>query len=100
MAIGVKKNHIFQGIIYSQPRHKSCKVANLEYRTICKELWRLLSPSPNGGVEPNQAVGPGVPELLQDASDARLAFPLPASAKEMHAGSAASEISSDMGLAG
>ena len=56
LAIGVKNDHIFQGIIYGQPRHplmlrainhafsKSIlsKVANLEYMIFCKELWRLL----------------------------------------------------------
>ena len=56
LSIGIKNDHIFQGIIYGQPRDplmlrainhafsKSVlsKVANLEYMIFCKELWRLL----------------------------------------------------------
>ena len=56
MAIGIKKDHIFQGIIYGQPRHPLfmraiahafskeifAKIANLEYMIFCKALWRFL----------------------------------------------------------
>ena len=56
MAIGIKRDHIFQGIIYGQPRHPLfmraiahasskeifTKVANLEYMIFCKALWRFL----------------------------------------------------------
>ena len=56
MAIGVKKDHIFQGIIYGQPRHPLfmraiahafskdifARIANLEYMIFCKALWKFL----------------------------------------------------------
>ena len=56
MAIGIKKDHIFQGIIYGQPRHPLfmraiahafskdifAKIANLEYMIFCKALWKFL----------------------------------------------------------
>ncbi|CAE7669811.1 unnamed protein product [Symbiodinium microadriaticum] len=56
MAIGIKKDHIFQGIIYGQPRHSLfmraiapafskevlSKVANLDYMIFCKALWKFL----------------------------------------------------------
>ena len=56
MAIGIKRDHIFQGIIYGQPRHPLfmraiahafskdifSKIANLEYMIFCKALWRFL----------------------------------------------------------
>ena len=56
MAIGLKRDHIFQGIIYGQPRHPLfmraiahafskeifAKIANLEYMIFCKALWRFL----------------------------------------------------------
>ena len=56
MAIGIKKDHIFQGIIYGQPRHPLfmraiahafskdifARVANLEYMIFCKALWKFL----------------------------------------------------------
>ncbi|CAE7252291.1 unnamed protein product [Symbiodinium sp. CCMP2456] len=56
MGIGQRGDHIFQGIIYGQPKHPlllqaikhsfsrrilSC-IANREYMVFCKELWRLL----------------------------------------------------------
>ncbi|CAE7450992.1 unnamed protein product [Symbiodinium microadriaticum] len=56
MAIGIKKDHIFQGIIYGQPKHPLfmraiahafskdifAKIANLEYMIFCKALWKFL----------------------------------------------------------
>ncbi|OLQ12816.1 hypothetical protein AK812_SmicGene3231 [Symbiodinium microadriaticum] len=56
MAIGVKRDHIFQGTIYGQPKHPLfmraiahafakeifSKIANLEYMIFCKALWRFL----------------------------------------------------------
>ena len=56
MAIGVKRDHIFQGIIYGQPKHPLfmraiahafskdilAKIANLEYMIFCKALWKFL----------------------------------------------------------
>ncbi|CAE7771885.1 unnamed protein product, partial [Symbiodinium microadriaticum] len=56
MAIGIKKDHIFQGIIYGQPRHPLfmraiahafskdifARIANLEYMIFCKALWKFL----------------------------------------------------------
>ncbi|CAE7270546.1 unnamed protein product [Symbiodinium sp. KB8] len=53
---GIKKDHIFQGIIHGQPKHPLfmraiahafskeifTKVANLEYMIFCKALWRFL----------------------------------------------------------
>ena len=50
MAIGIKKDHIFQGIIYGQPKHPLfmraiahafskdifARIANLEYMIFCK----------------------------------------------------------------
>ena len=56
MGIGQRGDHIFQGIIYGQPKHPlllaaikhafsrrilAC-VANREYMVFCKELWKLL----------------------------------------------------------
>ncbi|CAE7231394.1 unnamed protein product, partial [Symbiodinium sp. CCMP2456] len=57
MAIGLKQNHIFQGIIYGKPGHPLMKmaiqhafggrvrtaVANLEYMIFCKYLWATLA---------------------------------------------------------
>ena len=56
MAIGIKKDHISQGIIYGQPKHALfmraiahafskdifAKIANLEYMIFCKALWKFL----------------------------------------------------------
>ena len=59
MAIGIKRDHIFQGVIYGQPRHPvfmraiaaiahafskdvMSRVANLEYMIFCKTLRKLL----------------------------------------------------------
>ena len=56
MAIGIKQDHIFQGIIYGQPRHPLfmraiahafskdifARIANLEYMIFCKALWKFL----------------------------------------------------------
>ena len=56
MAIGIKKDHIFQGIIYGQPRHPLfmraiahafskdifARIANIEYMIFCKALWKFL----------------------------------------------------------
>ena len=56
MAIGVKKDHIFQGIIYGQPKHPLfmraiahafskdifARIANIEYMIFCKALWKFL----------------------------------------------------------
>ena len=56
MAIGIKRDHIFQGIIYGQPKHPLfmraiahafskdifSKIANLEYMIFCKALWKFL----------------------------------------------------------
>ena len=56
MAIGIKRDHIFQDIIYGQPKHPLfmraiahafseeifTKIANLEYMIFCKALWRFL----------------------------------------------------------
>ena len=82
MAIGVKGDHIFQGIIYGQPRHplmlaainhafsKSIlsRVANLEYMIFCKELWRLLGQDLGRHPQPgwNQSRHYGPVYLLQE----------------------------------
>ena len=56
MAIGIKKDHIFQGIIYGQPKHPLfmraiahafskdifARIANIEYMIFCKALWKFL----------------------------------------------------------
>ena len=56
MAIGVKADHIFQGIIYGRPNHPLLRQAiqhafgrqvfaakaNLEYMIFCKFLWEVL----------------------------------------------------------
>ena len=57
MAIGIKRDHMFQGIIYGQPNKHPLfmraiahafskdifsKIANLEYMIFCKALWRFL----------------------------------------------------------
>ena len=56
MAIGIKKDHIFQRIIYGQPKHPLfmraiahafskdifAKIANIEYMIFCKALWKFL----------------------------------------------------------
>ncbi|CAE7249958.1 unnamed protein product [Symbiodinium sp. KB8] len=56
MAIGIRRDYIFQGIIYGLPKHPLfmraiahafskqifTKVANLEYMIFCKALWRFL----------------------------------------------------------
>ena len=76
LAIGVKNDHIFQGIIYGQPRHplmlrainhafsKSIlsKVASLECMIFCKGTLAALGhrpwPCSPGGVESEQALWP------------------------------------------
>ena len=56
MAIGVKPDHIFQGIIYHKPNHPLLRQAiqhafgrqvfaakaNLEHMILCKYLWEVL----------------------------------------------------------
>ena len=56
MAIGVKADHIFQGIIYGKPHHPLLRQAiqhafgrqvfaakaNLEYMIFCKSWWEVL----------------------------------------------------------
>ena len=56
MAIGVKQDHIFQGIIYAKPSHPLLRQAiqhafsrqvfaakaNMEYMIFCKHVWDLL----------------------------------------------------------
>ena len=56
MAIGIKKDHIFQGIIYGQPKHPLfmraiahafskdifARIVNIEYMIFCKALWKFL----------------------------------------------------------
>ena len=79
MAIGIKKDHIFQGIIYGQPKHPLfmraivhafskeifTKIANLEYMIFCKALWRFLrddvKQDPAVGWNISPYIRPGLP---------------------------------------
>ncbi|CAE7610774.1 unnamed protein product, partial [Symbiodinium sp. KB8] len=88
MAIGVKRDHIFQGIIYGQPRHPLFmraiahafskeimdKIANLDYMIFCKALWRFLrddmkqEPAVGWNISPTY----GTVYLLQEENSAAL----------------------------
>ncbi|CAE7350791.1 unnamed protein product [Symbiodinium sp. CCMP2456] len=78
MGIGQRGDHIFQGIIYGQPKHPlllaaikhafsrrilAC-IANREYMVFCKELWKLLQQ--DLGRDPQ-----ALPQAVSEAQDVK-----------------------------